>query len=162
MTVTEAQFRAAMGRLVSGVVVASCRQGGQDHATTLTSLTSVSLEPMLVLACLHAESRFGDAVLQVGQWAVSVLGAPARPVAHWLADPGRPVVGQLERVPHHRGPVTGAALLDGALATLELRTWAVHPGGDHRIVVGEVVGLELPDEVPAALTHYRGGFGALA
>jgi flavin reductase (DIM6/NTAB) family NADH-FMN oxidoreductase RutF len=47
-------------------------------------------------------------------------------------------------VAHHLGPVTGAPLLDGALATLECQTTAVHDAGDHSIIVGQVAAAESP------------------
>jgi flavin reductase (DIM6/NTAB) family NADH-FMN oxidoreductase RutF len=64
-------------------------------------------------------------------------------------------------VPHTRGSASGAALVDGALATLECRTWAVHPAGDHTVVVGEVLALDAPPTDDPALVHYRGGLGEL-
>ncbi len=53
------------------------------------------------------------------------------------------------------------ALLDDALAWFEVRTTAVYDGGDHSIVVGEVVALSLAEETPAALTFFRGQYGHL-
>ena len=64
-------------------------------------------------------------------------------------------------MPFHRGPVTGAALLDQSLAWLECRTHAVYPGGDHSIVVGEVVGVGLGDESGGALLYHRSAYRAL-
>ncbi len=152
-------FRAALGRFVTGVTVVSCVVDGLDHAMTANSLTSVSLDPPLVLVCVEVETRFHDAVVAAGEWGVSILGAGARGTAAWLATRGRPLVGQLDPVACHRGELTGAALVDDALGWLEVRTVAVHPGGDHSIVVGEVVGLTLAQDPPAALTHFRGAFG---
>jgi flavin reductase (DIM6/NTAB) family NADH-FMN oxidoreductase RutF len=90
-----------------------------------------------------------------------VLPASARATADWLATPGRPLHGQLDRVAHHRG-VTGVALVDGALATVECRTHAVHPAGDHSLIVGEVVAVGAPAEAAPALVHFRGTYAALA
>ncbi len=126
---------------------------------TANSLTSVSLDPPLVLVCVERETRFHEAILAAAGWGVSVLGAPARGAATWLATRGRPLAGQLDPVAHHRGSLTAAALLDDALAWLEVRTWAAYDGGDHTIVVGEVQGLALASEAPAALTFFRGRYG---
>ena len=89
---------------------------------TASAFTSVSLDPLLVLVCVDKEARFRDAVLESGIWGVSVLSRAGRRAADWFATKGRPLVGQLDRFPHHRGQVTGAALLDDALAWLECRT----------------------------------------
>ena len=155
------RLRAAMGRFATGVTVVTTVHEGVDHAMTANAVTSVSLDPPLVLVCVGVGSRFHDAVLGSGVWAVSVLGADQRSSATWLATPGRPLQGQLAPVPHHRGPHTGVAVLDGSLSALECRTVGTYPGGDHTIVVGEVLGVELPDQAGEALTYYRGGYGRL-
>jgi flavin reductase (DIM6/NTAB) family NADH-FMN oxidoreductase RutF len=136
--------------------------GSVDHAMTANAFASVSLEPMLVLACVEIEARFHDAVLEVGHWAVSILDETARPVSDWLASRGRPLHGQLDRIPFHRGPQTGAALLDAAIGWLECRTIAVHPGGDHSIVVARVIGVELGDDRTDPLLYFRSGYHKLS
>ncbi len=155
------QFRLAMGRFATGVTVLSTRTGGHDHAMTANAVTSVSMEPMLVLACVEVDARFHDAITEAGVWGVSVLSAPQRPVAQWLATQGRPLHGQLDRIPHHRGEATGVALLDDALATLECRTVDTHPAGDHTIVVGEVVSLSSSVHPDEALVYYRSRYDVL-
>jgi flavin reductase len=153
-----ARFRRAMGRFVSGVTVVSALADGVDHAMTANAFSSVSLDPLLVLVCVEREARFHDAVTESGSWGVSVLDDSGRAVAQWLATRGRPLHDQLARVPHHRGPVTGNALLDGSLAALECRTTDLHVAGDHTIVVGRVVAVELPDVPAGPLVYYRGGY----
>lgn len=159
--VDPARYRQAMGRFASGVAVATSRLRGQDVAMTVDSLTSVSLEPVLLLVSLHAEARVLEGVLDGGPLGISVLTAHSRATATWLAQHGRPLHGQLARVRHHAGPVTGAALVDGALATFECRAYAVHEAGDHSLVLGEVVAFSAPPTDEPALVHYRGRLGEL-
>jgi flavin reductase (DIM6/NTAB) family NADH-FMN oxidoreductase RutF len=97
-----------------------------------------------VLFCAEKIARFHDAVLEAGSWAVSILDEEAEKTARWLATRGRPLDGQLDTVSHHPGPLTGAPILDSAVAAMECRTTAVHFGGDHSIVVGEVLGVTEP------------------
>lgn len=159
--VDPAAFRQAMGRMVQGVTVVTTTCEGLDHAMTANTVTSVSLDPVLVLVCVETESRFHDAVVSCGVWGVSVLAADQRPLSEWFATRGRPLHGQLDRAAFHRGPATGVALLDDALAHLEVRTTSTHPAGDHVIVVGEVLDLTIPDTVGPALVHYRGRYGSI-
>lgn len=159
--VDEDDLRRAAGHFPSGVCVVTAVAGGLDHASTATAFTTVSLDPPLVLVCLYADARVLEAVQAAGCWAVSVLAHDQAPVADWLATPGRPVRGQLERVPFRRG-TTGSPLVEGAVAALECRTWAVHPGGDHEIVVGEVVAVHAPSPAPPPLLHHRGRYRRLA
>lgn len=149
-------YRAAIGRLPSGVGVVSLRWRGTDHATTVSSLASVSLEPAMLLFCVHQDSRLRDALDDVDTWAVSVLADTAGPVADWLASPGRPAVGQLARVAHRTAPLSGAAWIDGAAAWFDCRTAAIHPAGDHDIIVGEVLGAQQGAPDVGGLVHLRG------
>jgi flavin reductase (DIM6/NTAB) family NADH-FMN oxidoreductase RutF len=148
-------FREVAGRFATGIVVVSASLDGVDHAMTVNAFTSVSLDPLLVLFCAEKAARFHGAVLAAGSWAVSVLGEDAEETSRWLSTRGRPLEGQLADYPHHPGPQTGAPVLDDAIASLECRTWEVYDGGDHSIVVGEVIGLNSrrPDVGP--LIYYK-------
>jgi flavin reductase (DIM6/NTAB) family NADH-FMN oxidoreductase RutF len=167
--VGQAAFRRAAGQFPGGIVVVTTSEG---HAMTVSAFASVSLEPPLVLFCAEKIARFHDAVLEAGAWAVSVLAEDGEKTARWLATRGRPLEGQLDDVPHRPGPVTGAPLLDGVLATMECRTFAVYDGGDHSIVVGRVVAVDGAPDPPARsaapgppargpLVHYAGRYRRL-
>jgi flavin reductase (DIM6/NTAB) family NADH-FMN oxidoreductase RutF len=129
---------------------------------TVSAFSAVSLDPLLVLFCAEKIARFHDTVLAAGFWSVSVLDEQAEKTARWLATRGRPLEGQLDGIPHHAGPVTGAPVLDEALSVLECRTTAVHDGGDHSIVVGEVVGVSVADNDLGPLVHHAGRYRSLA
>src|SRR6476660_1085326 len=134
-----------MGRLVAGVTVLTTFAEGHDHAMTADTLTSVSLDPLLVLVCAEVETRWHDAVLEAGVFGASVLAADQRPLSEWFATRGRPLHGQLDREPHHRGTATD-----------------IDPAGDHAIVVAQVLSITLPDTVGPALVHFRGRYGSIA
>jgi flavin reductase len=161
-TVDADAFRRTVGHFPSGVTVVTTVLDGTDHAMTASAFTSVSLDPVSVLVCVDKEARFRDAVLESGVWGVSVLTTSGRRAAEWFASKGRPLVGQLDRFPHHRGPATGVALLDGSLAWLECRTIAIYDGGDHDIVLGSVVDLHVGDRDAPALVYYRGRYGTVS
>lgn len=152
-------FREATRLLAGHVAVVATRSRGLAHAITATSWTWVSLDPPLVLVCLHEDARITEAVEDSGTFGLSVLGAdPAgasAASARWLATGGRPAVGQLDRIPHTEGPVTGDPVLDGALLALTCTVTATHPGGDHVVVLGEVVSLRAaaPGSAPTPLLY---------
>lgn len=156
-----AAFRQALGRFPSGITVMTTVFAGQDHAITASAFSSVSLDPPLVLVCVDRKNRFHEAVLGSGAWAVSVLAEPAQSAATWFATRGRPLAGQLDKVEHRRGRLTGAGLVNEALAWLECQTWRVYDGGDHSIVVGKVLSAELAENVDSPLLYYRSHYGAL-
>jgi flavin reductase (DIM6/NTAB) family NADH-FMN oxidoreductase RutF len=157
-------FRLAAGQFATGIVVIAATTEGVTHAMTVNAFTSVSLDPLLVLVCVEKAARFHDAVLAAGTWAVSVLSEDAEKTARWLATRGRPLDGQLDQHPHHPGTVTGAPILDDALSALECRTYAVHEGGDHSIVVGEVLAVHAPpatEDSPGPLIYHAGRYRRL-
>jgi flavin reductase (DIM6/NTAB) family NADH-FMN oxidoreductase RutF len=162
--VDRAAFRRAAGEFATGIVVVAATVDGVTHAMTVNAFTSVSLDPVLVLVCVEKAARFHDAVLAAGTWAISVLDEDAEKTARWLATRGRPLEGQLDGHPHHPGAATGAPVLDSSLSALECRTYAVHDGGDHSIVVGEVLAVsEPPASGPGRgpLIYYAGRYRRL-
>jgi flavin reductase (DIM6/NTAB) family NADH-FMN oxidoreductase RutF len=152
---SERDFRDAVSRFATGLTVVTCQVDGVDHAMTANSFTSVSLEPLLVLVCVDREARFHEAISATSHWAVSILDHSAVAAARWLATKGRPLHGQLDTVPHTRGVITGAALVTDALVTLECRTYASHPAGDHDVVLGQVIALSIAETDADPLLYYR-------
>lgn len=132
---------------------------GVDHAMTASAFTSVSLRPPQVLICADNTSRFTEAVLASGTWGVSILSQGNRDASAWFARRGRPLAGQLAEFGHARGD-TGVALINDALAWLECLTVATHPGGDHTIIVGQVVSARV-GEGDDPLMYYRSHYGTI-
>ena len=142
-----ARYRRAVSRYATGIAIVTTVVDGVDHAMTANSFTSVSLDPLLALVCVERETRFHDAVLEGGAWAVSFLPAGAEATARWFATRGRPLAGQFDSIAVHRG-ATGCLLLAGALAGLELRTEQVVPAGDHDVIIGRVTEIHDPPGAP--------------
>lgn len=153
-----AAFRRVVGRFATGITIVTTRCDGVDHAMTVNSFTSVSLDPLLVLFCAEKIARFHDAVLSSGLWAVSVLSSDGEKASRWFATRGRPLAGQLEGWVHAPGPRTGVALFADAIAAVECRTRAVYDGGDHSIVLGDVLGVSTPREDGRPLLYYEGRY----
>jgi flavin reductase len=156
-------FRDAMGLFPTGVTLVTARgPDGEDQAITANSVTSVSLDPLLLLVCVEHASRLHQVVLSAGRFAVSVLGLDGEPISRKLARRGHDTEGALAGVRHHRGPHTGALVLDEALATFECVTTAAHPGGDHTVLIGEVLAVEMPRPEAEPLVWHRARYTALA
>jgi flavin reductase (DIM6/NTAB) family NADH-FMN oxidoreductase RutF len=151
-----------LGRFAAGITIMSTLQDGVAHAMTANAFTSVSLDPPLVLVCVDKGVRMHDAVLECGYWAVSVLAGSHQPIAERFARSGRDLLTQFEGIATQPGPKSGCPLIEGALSWLECRTWATYDGGDHTIVVGEVLSLGAGEPVdPAALIYYAGDYRQL-
>ena len=152
------EYRRVVGRFATGVTVVTSTIDGEHHAMTCNSFTSVSLDPVLVLFCPEKVARFHDVVLASGEWAVSVLGQSQEAASRLFARRGRPLEDQFQGVAHSYGPLTGAAVLDGALASLECRTVSTADAGDHTVVIGEVLGLGVPDPAADPLLYAEGRY----
>ena len=160
--VSRDDFRRVCGRFATGITVAATHDRGVDYAMTVSAFTSVSLDPLLVLVCIEKITRFHDAVRSSGAWAVSVLPENAEDVSRWFAEKGRPTTGQFADYPHHPGEVTGMPVLDIAIASIECRTRAIYDGGDHSIVVADVVGVSADRSPARPLLYVEGRYRRLA
>ncbi|HEY0636179.1 MAG TPA: flavin reductase family protein [Pseudonocardiaceae bacterium] len=146
-------LRRAFGAFATGVTVVTVG-GGTPHAMTANSFTSVSLDPALVLICVGRDAIMHGSLFGSRTFGVSVLGADQEAVARHFADRWRPLGhAQFESVDWLPGPVTGAPMIAGAIATMECRLWRTYDGGDHTIFVGELLSVELREDSEALLFH---------
>jgi flavin reductase (DIM6/NTAB) family NADH-FMN oxidoreductase RutF len=166
VSVGSEEFRHALAHWATGVAVLTCRWEDRPYALTVTSFSSVSLDPPLVLVGIGHQSRFHTPVTASGAWTVSVLARDQGDLARRFSAHGRAYATQFDGVATTPAP-SGAPVLDGSLVWLDCRTVAQHEAGDHTILVGEVVHTgplsqtgvpvtESPGRDP--LTYYRGTF----
>lgn len=157
MPIDSATFRSVLGRFVSGVTIVTARDpDGGDHGMTASAFCSVSLEPPLILASIAHDATLHPILLDVDELAVSILTASQEAIARRFAEK---LDNRFDGVGFSRG-ITGAPLIDGALAHLEARIAHRHPGGDHTIFVAEVLAASATMDEP--LVYYRGGYAQVA
>lgn len=157
---TPDRFRAVMGRFATGIsIMTAVPADGQPHGMTANAITSVSLTPPLVLACVERSAIMAEVLEEAEGFALTFLRAEQQEWSQWFADSDRPVgAAQFEGVPTLARP-TISPVLEGGLGWVDCRTWATYDGGDHVIVVGEVVDLGETDDPDAApLLYDRGGY----
>lgn len=155
------RFRQVLGRFVTGVAVMTTIADGEPHGMTASSVTSVSLHPPLVLVCVDREATMAEEVVSGGVFALSFLADDQAPLSMTFADPNRPGgAAQFDGVAHRRC-VTGSPILEGAVGWVDARVHAVHEGGDHLMVVGEVVDLG-HDAERRPLAYHAGAYADLA
>lgn len=154
-TVGKQVFRDVVGRFASGVTVITTSAGGHQFGTTASAMSSLSLDPPMLLICLNRTSSTQAAVLESGTFAVNILSDGQEALAGQFARKGDD---KFAGVSVRHGD-TGAPLLDGSLATLECRTVETVTGGTHTVFLAEVLTAEARDLDP--LTYFRGRFGRL-
>jgi 3-hydroxy-9,10-secoandrosta-1,3,5(10)-triene-9,17-dione monooxygenase reductase component len=133
------EFRSALGMFATGVTVVATLTRDGFHATTANSFTSLSLDPRLVLVCLNTASRTLSAIAETGVFSVSVLSEFQEDVSQRFADRDRPAGTEAFRGIRISLDGHGCPRLDESLASFGCKVHALHEGGDHVIVVGEVV-----------------------
>ena len=152
---SERELRDALGRFATGVTIVTTMTRRGPLGITANSFSSVSLDPALVLwAPARRSSRF-PAFEAASHFAVHVLSVEQRDLAERFARPGE---GWPADLAFGRG-VADVPLLDGCTARFECRHDAAHEGGDHLIVVGEVLRIAEADLPP--LIFHRGRYCGL-
>ena len=158
--VSASEFRHAMGHFATGVtVVTSIADDGEPVGTTASAVTSLSLDPPLVLVCFDRASLTLQAIRSHGAFVVNVLAAPQKQLSANFARRG--LSAAWDGVRHRPGP-TGSPRLHGVLAALECTVENRLPGGDHEIVIGRVRDIETGDESAAPLLYFRGSYLSLS
>jgi flavin reductase (DIM6/NTAB) family NADH-FMN oxidoreductase RutF len=153
------EFRKAMGHFATGVtVVTSVDAAGEPVGTTASAVSSLSLNPPLVLVCFDRASVTLEAIRGHGAFVVNVLAAPQRHLSANFARRGFAAAWDGVR---HRPGSTGSPRLHDVLASLECTVESRLPGGDHEIVVGRVREVEVAQSDAAPLLYWRGSYAAL-
>lgn len=129
-------LRDALGCFATGVTVVTCFDAeGQPFGLTANSFTSVSLDPPLLLVCIHKEAASADALLSAPHFAVNVLQTGQQPASIRFSTRTEDRFG----VNDWSSGEFGAPVLRESLGVFECERHAVHEGGDHHILVGRVV-----------------------
>lgn len=157
--VDEDAFRRVMGNFAAGVTVVTLQSPA--HGITVNAFASLSLSPPLVLICIDHDTethrRLADG--EPG-YCVNVLAADQRELGEYFAN-----MREFDASPFEteatRTATTGAPVFESALAYLDCSLEAAHEGGDHTIYVGAVESAEVQREGAAALTYFRGDWGAI-
>lgn len=135
MRVGPNEYKDALRRFASGVSIVTVEFEGEVHGMTATSFASVSLDPPLILICLEKASRTLSLVREARRFAVNVLAEVQEDLARKFAQHGEKPFGEVD----YQTGVTHAPLLHGAIAWIECDERELINGGDHDIVVGEVI-----------------------
>lgn len=153
-SVTDLEFRAAMGRFASGVTVVTTHEGGHDRGATVSAFSSVSNSPPSVLVCLKATSDTGCAVHAVRSFVVNVLSRSQDALALRFARKGGGKFNGLDTARSREGhPV-----LSDSHISLECRVVEEVRSGTHIIFIAEVEGISFGVGT-SPLTYHSGRFG---
>lgn len=141
MAVTPEAFKQSLAQFASGVTVVTTSHAGSLWGLTVSAFNSVSLNPPLVSICVNCKLDVHAAICASGIFAVNLLAVQQLELGLRFAGM---VPGLSDRFAGVDTPtaITGSPLLPGTLAWLDCRVWQIYAGGDHSIIVGEVVATE--------------------
>lgn len=155
LALDQTAFREALARFASGVTVVITRNGAAAHVGfTASAFSSLSLDPPLVLVCLQKDADSYEAFMQAERFTVSILATGQRDIARRFATKG---IDKLDGTVVVTAPDSGLPRIDGASAWLDCRMRSRLDGGDHTILIGEVVAAGAGDAEP--LLHFNRAFG---
>jgi flavin reductase (DIM6/NTAB) family NADH-FMN oxidoreductase RutF len=151
-----ASYRTAISHFATGVTIVTSAGPDGPFGLTTNAVCSLSLEPVLMVACLDLNSRTLGVVRETGRLAVNVLSQGQENLAVAFASK-RPAAEKFEGVPWR--DVDGLPVLNGVVAWLMGDVHELIPGGDHVIAIVEVRNAGAPGGEP--LVYYRSGYHSL-
>lgn len=149
----EARFREVLGHFATGITIVTAADEGEPVGFSCQSFAALSLDPPMVILAPAKSSTSWPRIARAGSFCVNILGEHQEAVCRAFAVSGGDKFDGVEWSPG----ITGSPLIEGSLATVECTLGAIYEGGDHELVTGHVVDMEIGKGSP--LIFYRSGFG---
>jgi flavin reductase (DIM6/NTAB) family NADH-FMN oxidoreductase RutF len=158
--VSPEDFKGAMGSWASGVTVVTTRLDGEVYGITVSSFSSLSMEPRLILVSLQDSNHLPHMIKKSRHFGVSILSLGQDEISGYFSKSGRnPSATFGEEIPVLTME-TGSPLITGALAHIDCELEEALPGGDHTIAIGRVVGASF-DAGKLPLMYFRRAYRTL-
>lgn len=156
MTLDAKEQRRILGKFATGVTVASTKVGDETWGMTANAVTSLSLDPPLVILCIQKEGQSRSKFEEGGCFALNILSEDQQEISDRFAFKGPKDFSDLETTT----AVTGAPILNNALGWVDCKLKEILPGGDHDIFIGEIVAGEAGDN-GLPLLYFGGRYSRL-
>ena len=150
-------FRQVLGHFPTGVTVVTADGADRPVGVAIGSFVSISLDPPLVGFFLGTESGSWPPIEESGHFCVNVLTSEQQELCGVMASKSDTKFDGVDTKP---APGSGAPVLPGIHAMIDCRIDSVVPTGDHNLVIGRVLGLEVSDPDAAPMVFYKGQYGS--
>jgi flavin reductase (DIM6/NTAB) family NADH-FMN oxidoreductase RutF len=158
---TAAEFRLAFAQFATGVTVVSAQRApGKVHGMTANSLTSVSLDPLLLLICVAEQAHLLPLVKTQKRFGVSILKQDQQAVSKYFAQTEESEEVEAKLGIRYRWTPSGIPLLEDSLVHLACHVVASYIAGDHTIFIGEIESVEIFNGEP--LLYFLGNYRSVA
>ena len=154
------EFRKIFGHFPTGITVIGMNNNGQLSGITANSVTSVSLDPMLLLVCIAKSAASHNKLKSAGNFSINFLSNQQKDVSQFFASTASKEnpMGDFEyRLGGNESPI-----FNDVIAWVECSIIDWFPGGDHSIVIGEVSEMKIENASYQPLVYYNGQYGELA
>jgi flavin reductase (DIM6/NTAB) family NADH-FMN oxidoreductase RutF len=151
------QFRQVIGQYPTGVTVIATEVEGQIHGMTANAVSSLSLDPMLVLFCVAKRAKLADFMREAKGFSINILRDEQQALSTYFAGGWK----QEKPPPFRFVPWEGGPRLEGSAAAIGCRLHEIHEGGDHWIIIGEVVAMHIGIEPRFPLVFHSGMYRKL-
>lgn len=161
MSETDPSLRAILGTFATGVTVVTI-PSEEPHGITANAFSSVSLDPPLVLVCIDKNTKTYEYLhdSQIDSYCVNILASDQQHLGEYYAD-----MSDIEKSPFETEQTINAQsdsmIFSDSLAYIDCEVWESYPGGDHNIIVGEVIDADILNPEKNALTFFKGQWGEL-
>lgn len=154
VTIDSVAFRNTMGLFATGVTVVAVEVDEEIFGMTANAITSVSLEPLLVLVCVQKEAHLMELLRKSKEFSINILSKEQEDLSSFFAN----MWPKPEPPPFAFLPWLGGPRLEGAIGAIACKTMEFLEGGDHWIVLGQVIGLYQAENSANPLLYYRGQY----
>lgn len=153
---SEKEFKECLSHYSTGItIVSTCDANSQNYAITVNSFTSVSLKPPLVLFCIDKSSSSVNAFLESDGFAVTILDYSQHNIAKQFASSSQ---NKWDGINYVKG-ATGSPIILPNLSFMECEKFTDYEAGDHYIVIGKVIHLDVAkSEKKNPLIYFRGAY----
>jgi flavin reductase (DIM6/NTAB) family NADH-FMN oxidoreductase RutF len=150
----QARLREVLGHFATGVTIVTANEEGIPVGFSCQSFSALSLDPPMVILAPAKSSTSWPRIAEAGAFCVNILSEDQEALCRSFAISGGDKFEGVEWSPG----VTGSPIIAGSLAVIECTLGAIYEGGDHELVTGHVVALDVGSGTP--LLFYRSGFGS--
>ena len=157
MTVDPSYYRQIIGLFATGVTVIAVDSGEEIHAMTANAVTSLSLDPVLIIVCIGKRTRMIDFITRATGFSINILREDQGRLSNFFAG----IENESSSPPFRFVPWEGGPRLEGCLAAIGCTRQQILEGGDHWIVVGRVVALHQGILPRKPLLFYGGRYGRI-
>ncbi len=155
-TVSPDDFRGALGSWAAGVTIVTTKQDDLLYGITVSSFSSLSVDPLLILVCIAKSNKLADMVVETKKFAVSILAEGQDEISGAFSKSGREPVTEFEGVTTITAE-TGCPIINGSIAYLDCELHEAVDGGDHIIAIGKVLAASF-DPTVKPLMYFRRGY----